>query len=307
MTAILTTKRFSSLVQRGVSSPDPIPELVLVNPSMAEEILRNNPDNRPISDHQVVTMAYDMVHDKWDANGEAIQIDKTGNLINGQNRMSAVVRSGKTSKHLMVFGVDRTARKSIDKGRARTHANDLTMFHGVVRAKKFAGILNGLTEIVWGRRFVSSFDQLMAIYNYFKNEVDWAHATFNTNSTFDTSPISAAMTFAHRTNPAGIEEFVKRFRDAEGLVKGEPAHQVHVFLAEKKQARHWDYRRQISVKLLRAAMAHLEGESFTRLYANEDAVTYFAKAYGPNLHKDLDLWSRIKADDTTTTNGKGKV
>ena len=75
----------------------------------------------------------------WRVTGEAIKFAADGHLLDGQNRLTAVVESGVAVVSLVVRGLDTTAQVSMDSGVARTAADALTM-HGTQNAVVAAAI-----------------------------------------------------------------------------------------------------------------------------------------------------------------------
>lgn len=62
-----------------------------ITPDIAKEMLERNLNNRSVSPSRVDMYADDMARGEWQANGEAICFNESGNLINGQHRLMAVV------------------------------------------------------------------------------------------------------------------------------------------------------------------------------------------------------------------------
>lgn len=85
--------------------------------------------NRKISDTAVDKYARDMLAGTYKDNGQTIVFDETGKLIDGQQRMLAVAKSGVPVEFLVVRGVEFDAIATIDSGRAHTIRDNLTMRH----------------------------------------------------------------------------------------------------------------------------------------------------------------------------------
>lgn len=65
-----------------------------ITPHYAKELLKRNPKNRPISLPWVDTMSQTMTNGHWLEDGSPIRLDKDGYLLDGQQRLSACVKSG---------------------------------------------------------------------------------------------------------------------------------------------------------------------------------------------------------------------
>ena len=71
--------------------------VVEVTPKMAEAWLRNNPHNRPLNEEKVAALASKMRSGEWEERirgSRTVEVLDSGRLLNGQHRLSAVVRVG---------------------------------------------------------------------------------------------------------------------------------------------------------------------------------------------------------------------
>lgn len=93
---------------------------VHVTPEMAETFLKHNTMNRTISDSVNLRYAQAMQAGHWGFNGETIVFSDKGILLDGQNRLKAIVRSGVTIPILVVYGIDESNFKTMDQGSKRT-------------------------------------------------------------------------------------------------------------------------------------------------------------------------------------------
>jgi hypothetical protein len=98
-----------------------------ITPDVALAWLDLNRLNRNINRHHVMSLAAAMTRGEWHLNGQSISFDSTGTLQDGQHRLLAVVKSGQTVPMLVVRNVDPSARSTVDVGRKRTVADELTM------------------------------------------------------------------------------------------------------------------------------------------------------------------------------------
>lgn len=101
-------------------------EILTITPNEASKYLANNPSNRRISERAVAAMAADMKAGRWLATHQGIAIGKTGRLLDGQHRLSAVIKAGVPVKMMATFDVDESAIDAIDQGRKRSVADCFT-------------------------------------------------------------------------------------------------------------------------------------------------------------------------------------
>jgi hypothetical protein len=97
-------------------------------PELCGVILANNPDNRPLSE-KIVLARYTrhMAEGHWQCNGMPIVIAVTGELNDGQHRLLACVNVGKPFVALLVMGVPRDTRGTVDIGKPKSIADHLMM------------------------------------------------------------------------------------------------------------------------------------------------------------------------------------
>jgi len=114
-----------TLVERAKTKP--ISQIVSLTPEMAELLLNRNPHNRKINHNLVERYAYDIIGGRWAFNGEPIIVSDTGELNDGQHRCNAVIEAGKPIDVVMIVGVSRDTRTTLDQGRARTAGDYLAM------------------------------------------------------------------------------------------------------------------------------------------------------------------------------------
>lgn len=81
-------------------------EVEVITPEMAEAYLANNFKHRDIKESKVDKYVETLKNGEWRFNGKVITFNKDGVLMNGQHRLSAVVKSGIPIKTLVVRGID---------------------------------------------------------------------------------------------------------------------------------------------------------------------------------------------------------
>jgi len=129
--------------------------VILITPEMAAQLLESNTRNRRVKWHKVAEYAKMMTEGKWKPNtAEPIKISITGILLDGQNRLYAVIKSGIPIEFSVATGLQDDVFDVLDTG-ARRSAHDTFYTNGVKNASSIsAGIrhYNALSSgIVSGR------------------------------------------------------------------------------------------------------------------------------------------------------------
>jgi len=110
-----------------VKQNTPIVSFVNVSSEVAERWLAHNVHNRPISETGVLRYQDDMENGRFKMTGEPIQFSKTGVLLNGQNRLTALANCVPPMSIVMVVvrGLDDDVQFVMDQGIKRTPGQQL--------------------------------------------------------------------------------------------------------------------------------------------------------------------------------------
>jgi hypothetical protein len=102
-------------------------EMVEITPSVAKLMLSKNTSNRHVNKRRVDQYADLMSKGEWKQNGDTICIDGAGELLDGQHRLAAIVKSGVAQNYIVVDGVDRNVMDTKDTGKARSSCDALAI------------------------------------------------------------------------------------------------------------------------------------------------------------------------------------
>lgn len=106
-------------------------QFVKIDPNKASDFLSCNVSNRKIDENRIAKYVYEMNNGQWRFNGDAIRFDVDGNLIDGQHRLTAIIKTGFAYWFLVVNNIESASKKTIDTGKARSGADVLAMFADV--------------------------------------------------------------------------------------------------------------------------------------------------------------------------------
>lgn len=113
-----------------------------ITPAVAEKYLLKNTDNyRRFNAEYAEQIARDLDADYWDVTGDTIKFDEVGDLIDGQHRLSSIMKSQVPAETLVVRGLRRSSTDKSDRGRRRTLADALRR-RGVPYATVVASVLS---------------------------------------------------------------------------------------------------------------------------------------------------------------------
>lgn len=132
-----TYQWFLAQVKKGQEGP--FVEQVELTPELADILLRRNAGNRNIRAAKLNQYISDIANDRWQLNGETLQVSREGDLNNGQHRCSAVMAANKAIRTFIGFGFTRESRTTVDVGAMRTTGDHLSV-QGYKNAAGLAGI-----------------------------------------------------------------------------------------------------------------------------------------------------------------------
>jgi len=129
-----------------------------ITPDIANEMLSRNTENfRRINTARVMKYADEMKRGKWVFCADPIRFGISGKLIDGQHRLSAIVRSGVCVTCLVVEGLDDAASIAVDRGQPRSNQSWLAHKH-VPNAKLVAAMSRLIVMHRSGKWAQTSFD-----------------------------------------------------------------------------------------------------------------------------------------------------
>lgn len=95
-------------------------QIMMVDPAMARAWLGSNfSNNRRLNKERVNFYAKQMAVGQWKLTHQGIAISTTGQLLDGQHRLHAVIQSGATVAMMVTFDLEESAMTEVDNGQAR--------------------------------------------------------------------------------------------------------------------------------------------------------------------------------------------
>jgi len=99
----------------------------VVTPKLAKEWLSTVRHNRPVSARTVLDYATDMLAGDWPQTGDPIRFSDAGELLDGQHRLSAVIRANMAFPMVVVGGLDKGSVLYIDQCKRRSAGDSLAL------------------------------------------------------------------------------------------------------------------------------------------------------------------------------------
>lgn len=110
-----------------------------ITPENASRILSDkNTKNRRISPTKVAEYTSAMKRDEWAFNGDSIRLSSDGTLLDGQHRLTALVKAGMSQHFIVVENMMKGVGVTIDIGKNRSGGDVLSIDSGVSTGKAAA-------------------------------------------------------------------------------------------------------------------------------------------------------------------------
>lgn len=116
---------------------------IMMTPEHAEKLLSSNYNNRSLRPNWANEIARMIENGEWNLTHQAIAISTTGQVIDGQHRLTAIVKAKKAVPIILAEQCDPSSFISIDKGIKRSTADSLGMNKKVVETVAFLMRLAG--------------------------------------------------------------------------------------------------------------------------------------------------------------------
>jgi len=113
---------------------------VLITPGYAKQLLAKNSKNRNINKAHVNFLANEITSGAFKYNGESIILSENGELLDGQHRLAAIIKSGISVYAELVEGVADNAMATINTGKKRM-ARDVLTINGFKNTSRLSSLI----------------------------------------------------------------------------------------------------------------------------------------------------------------------
>ena len=120
---------------------------VLVTPEYAKRLLEKNIANRPLGKTIVDWYAYQMKLGQWTVSGQTISISDKDELIDGQHRLHAIIKSGVSLWFTIAYNVPSGSFINYDNLKSRS-AKDALAIEKIPNSTNIATMINAYNSIV---------------------------------------------------------------------------------------------------------------------------------------------------------------
>lgn len=204
----------------------PYTQTEMIDPQTAQSYLTRNIGNRKINDKVVGLYTRLMRDGKWILSNYSIVFSDTNILLNGQHRLTAVIKSGVTCPFSVQRGVPEMNKKYMDNGHLRTAANALEL-DGVLNAVRIASIIRSLYNLrkktilaVTGQTRYSNgdiSDEYFAHSDFYNKVQDEAHRLYPKGRVLNISEYGSLIAYLSADLHHDFDKVVSFFREVAGV------------------------------------------------------------------------------------------
>lgn len=247
-----------------------------ITPDIATQYLEHNKTNRNFKKSRVARYAREMTRGQWLQTGDPIRFDTNGDLIDGQNRLLAIIEAGVTLDMYVIRGLEPKSYTVLDSGLARTWGDALG--RDTAQATHKAAICRVLLCVDLGGDPRDTRD-LEVVTRVDCEEFYHEHEAVIDNATQVGSSVYKAFVGGNRTawgafvvmagdrNALAAYEFVDGVRTGADLAQGSPILALRNFLSNNRQLPNAGYHLAL---LIKAWNGWLAGQARTVMVVRAD-------------------------------------
>ena len=123
---------------------------VFITPEYAEKLLKKNVSNRPLNKKTIEWYAYQMERGQWTVSGQTISISDRDELLDGQHRLQAIVKSGVSLWFTIAYNVPSESFINYDNLRSRS-AKDALSIEKIPNALNMSTMIYAYNSLLMGQ------------------------------------------------------------------------------------------------------------------------------------------------------------
>lgn len=258
---------------RGQSNHD-VPEIVMVTPEMAMQLLDANENNRPLNQAHVNRISRQITEGKWKFNGDTIKLAKNNDVLDGQHRLWAIVEAKQPIETIIVRGIESDAFATIDTLRKPRSGADVLALNGVTSHRTV--ISTALQWLVrWQRKTLENYRapinkiENSDIEQAFRDNPGMARAAERANRCRGLTSIGVIAFFYYiltNRNPDLAERMIHTMENPAGVGVNDPFFRLRAYLTDNK---HKDPLQTIALMIKAANAASENREMRVLRWANQ--------------------------------------
>lgn len=265
----------------------PTYEVMTVTPKMAAKWLaENNTHNRPLFEKTIESYAREMASGAWTLTNQGIGFADDGVLLDGQQRLSAIVMADTPVKMLVVKGLPRIYKSNgdgdlftqdiIDGQKPRTTSDALQISHGIENAKLKIAIANMIVYAFKGTVKLSPRIALK-ILDLYSDEIEFTLTNRSVTRGLSFVPALTGIILAAKVDLDHAMEFKDQYFKGIDLKEGSPVLTFRNFMLGRISSGSGDsgIRRTVLNYSLTSLKYYFDHKPLKRFVSSDKAKEYF--------------------------------
>lgn len=272
-----------------------------VTPDLARQWLHNNTGNRKLKEDTVEAYARDMRNGDWLTTHQGIAFNDEEQLIDGQHRLEAIVRSGVSVVMLVSHGWPAKAKDkkvrtmdAVDRGAARSLSDLLKLQHNIENGRLITATATVIAQIACPNPNAvrkMSMPTLLAILDLYRDDIRFAVENAPTTIGLRQNAVLGAMAFLHAVHPKRSPEVYERLKTGENLSRDNPLLPLRNYLMSDAAKKNNKSERLFVVQVIaHHAMMFLNGEPYAHA---QEKVTHTKVALAKLKDQQIERAARV--------------
>lgn len=255
-------------------------QLETITPELAEAYLAKCASPKT-QNRKIDRFADLMRQNQWHVTHQGLAFSSDGNLVDGRQRLQAVVRAEIAVQMLVTRNLDPDVRRVIDRGSPRSQGDMLHYAFGKAEGRRITPHARLLAKMALEKDTSGNLPLLNRVHDYFREGIGWILEQDIRPSGTLRGEMITALAFAYPTDREKVEEFYRVYvegRSLPGLVPC-PVNVLRNSMEAQAERRKPKTREDNFLKTLAALSAALDNQVIRASRPDNKAVGRFLKAY----------------------------
>lgn len=271
-----------------------------ITPEIAKRFLSRNVANRNLREATVRSYEIDMRRGNWVPTHQGIAFNDRGDLIDGQHRLTAIVRSGATVKMLITRGLPAESGRTktmdaVDVGAVRTVRDHLKLQHGFRNPFRDVAAATSIAQLVVGNPSLirkMSVSQILSVLEVYGRHIADIGGSMDASKekTLRRSQFIGPLAFARGVDPSSVDLFLAGVIKGSNLAEDSPVLAFRNFFfsdASSNWTRSSDkaVRTEFACIVLNSLRRFVQAEPSEHVHTGRGGYVFFAQKQPENLKK----------------------
>ena len=215
----------------------------LITPEKAAKYMEANKHNRPFKTALFEKYCGELIAHRFATNHQGIAFDETGALIDGQHRLSAIIKTRIPMEMAVARGLstltngdpNNLTRDTIDCGKNRSVADQLSLNHNVTNANLTAAAASLVAVALTANtnKLIRTVGTSLVVLSIYGRAIEDILSTVGSSKVARRAPVVAALAICSKANFEHIDDFAAKLASGEGVKRGMPVYALREHLISR--------------------------------------------------------------------------